>query len=337
MCRQLAGAGVRHRLTVTPGWKCLAMTMNPGIDQHVRELAAVQHGIIARRQLRELGAGDGAVRRRVESGYFTVESKRVLRLAGSPKTDASLLMAGVLDSGPGAAVAHGSCAAQWGLPGFDIRPVEVLGQRRRVSHGETELAIVHQPRHLLPSHVVELDHIPTTTPSRMLVDLAADPTMHPKRLERLLDTAWARALVCHESMTLVISEVCRRGRAGSTLLRELMAERPADYLPPGSSAEARFQEIARSMALTEFERQVDLGGDSRWIGRVDFVDRRRGVVVEVDSALYHGSLTDQRADEARHRLLAQAGFVVVSVDGNDLFHRRAKVENLLRPFRQLAA
>ncbi len=313
------------------------MSMNPEIDQHIREVAATQHGMVARRQLRQGGVSDGAIRRRVQSGQLVAESKRVFRVAGSPITDASTLMAGVLDSGPGAAVAHGSCAAQWGLPGFEVRPVEVLGQRPRISHGETELAIVHQPRHLLPSHVVELNHIPTTTPSRLIVDLAADPSIHPGRLERLLDTAWARGLVCHQSMTLVIGEVCRRGRAGSTLLRELMGDRPAGHLPPGSAAESRFQEIAKGLALVNFERQVDLGDDGRWIGRVDFIDRRRGLVVEIDSALYHGSLTDSRADDIRHRSLNEMGLVVLGIDADDLYHRRSKVEQMLRPYRELAA
>lgn len=99
----------------------------------------------------------------------------------------------------------------------------------------------------------------------------------------------------------------------------------------------RFQEIARGIGLRDFERQVNLGDNDRWIGRVDFVDRSRGIVIEVDSALYHGSLTDQRTDEARHHALGKAGLVVHSIDGNDLFHRRPQVEQILRKLIQLAA
>ena len=145
----------------------------------------------------------------------------------------------------------------------------------------------------------------------------------------------------HASMRQVIDDVCRRGRAGSTLLRRLLAERPDDYAPTGSGAEARFQEIARSAGLRGFERQVDVGDDTGWVGRVDFVDRAQRLVVEVGCGLFHGSLTDRRADRVRFERLRGAGFRVETFHADDLFHRRDDVERRLRtlaaaPPRQLA-
>ncbi len=291
-------------------------------EEHaVRELASRQHGLVSRRQLRERGWPPPTISRRIDDGVFLVLSKRVLRIAGSPETDHSSAMAAVLDSAPGAAVSHRSAAAMWSLPGFRLHPVEVLGDRRRVNHGDHPLAVVHQPRRLLAHHVVELDRIPVTTPSRMLFDLAGSPEIHPLRLERLLDTCWSRHLVSHASLTSMLSDLARKGRSGITLMRVLLDARPPDHRPPDSSSEARFQELARSIGLTGFERQTDVGDEHCWIGRVDFFDQRRRLLVEVDSAMYHGSLTDQAADEIRHSRLRLAGLRVMSVSDFDLFHR----------------
>lgn len=306
------------------------MTTTAQINHRIRTLAATQHGLVTRRQLRTVGVDANAVRSRVRRGDLAPLTSRVLRVVGSPTTRVAVLMAAVLDAGPGAAISHTSAATCWGLPGLASDRPDVTASRRRSTHRDADLADLHQPRRFIARHIVELDGLPITTPSRTIVDLASLPTVHPKRLERLLDTAWSRGLVCHESMRQTIADVCRRGRAGSTLLRELMAQRPADHAPPGSGAEARFQEIGRSIGLGGFERQVEVGDEAGWVGRVDFIDRRRRLVVEVGCALFHGSLTDRRADERRFERLRTAGFAVESFHADDLFHRRAEVERRLR-------
>lgn len=306
------------------------MTRTAEINNRIRNLAATQHGLVARRQLRDAGVGADAIRSRLRRGDLLALTARVLRIAGAPVTGAADLMAAVLDGGPGAAVSHRSAAALWGLPGISPQRPDVTADRRRSTHRDATLAELHQPRRLVLRHVVELDGIPVTTPSRTIVDLASLPKMHAKRVERLLDTAWSRGLVCHASMKQVISDVCRRGRIGSTLLRGLLDDRPAGHNPPGSGAESRFQEIARAVGLNGFERQVNVGDDAGWVGRVDFIDRRRRLIIEVGCALFHGSLTDRRADGIRFERLRAAGFAVETFDANDLFHRRADVERRLR-------
>lgn len=312
------------------------MAVKLDIDGTIRTLAERQHGVVARKALLAEGVSSGAISRRIDNGSLITMSPRVLRVSGAPLTDLALCMAAVLDSGADAAQSHLSAAARWGLPGFSLRPMEVTGDRSRTTHGQSELARIHQPRNLFASHIVFLDGVPITTPSRTIVDLAGDRRIHRARVARTLDTAWTRGLVCHASMTATMQDVCGRGRAGSALLRELMEERGPDYIPPGSGAEARFQEIARSVGMWAFERQAEVG-DSAWIGRVDFIDRTRRLVVEIDSALFHGSITDRRRDEVRYERLRAAGFTVLAIDSDDLFHRRSHVEQLLRALLREAA
>ncbi len=239
-------------------------------------------------------------------------------------------MACVLDAGPGSVVSHRTAAARWGLPGFSIKPVEVTGKRGRVRNDDPHLGIVHQPRRLLKAHVVEIDGVDTTTPTRTLFDLAGTSDIHPMRLERLLDTCWSRNLVSHASLSRALAELAARGRSGITLMRRLLAERPPDHRPPDSSTEARFQQLARRAGLNAFERQLDVGDDEAWIGRVDFVDRRRNLIVEVDPALFHGSLTDQTRDSRRHAKLRSEGWCVISVTDFEIYHRSDVLVDRLR-------
>lgn len=302
--------------------------MTSDTDSRIDDFAARQHGAVARHQLIGVGVRSDAIRRRVASGRLTEVSPRVVRLTGSPDTEAGRLMAAVLDAGPRAVLSHHTAAAVWRLPGFAVEPIHVIARRGRVS--ETDLAVAHEPRRMSDVHVVALDGLPVTTPSRVLFDLAAAPDVSAGRLERLLDTAWARRLVSHASLHRMLADVGGRGRAGTSIMRELLADRPADFVPPESATEARFQEVARTAGLRNLERQIDVGGDDGWIGRVDFLDRWRRLVIEVGDALFHGSLSDRRHDAARWANLEGAGFTVVTVDAFEIFHRRDELVDRLR-------
>ncbi|MDW3218184.1 MAG: DUF559 domain-containing protein [Acidimicrobiales bacterium] len=254
------------------------------------------------------------------AGRLTAVSARVLRVAGAAPSEASQLMAAVLDVDDHACVSHASAAGLWGFTGFRALPPTITGIRRTGRSAATLPHELHRPRRLLPHHVVELDGLRITTPTRTLFDLAALPTVWPKRVELLLDSAWSRGLVSHASLTRMLGEIGRRGRAGTVLMRELLAARPPDHRPPESNLESRFDELARRAGFTGFERQVDVGGEDGWIGRVDFLDPRRRIVVEVDSERFHSSLTDRHRDDSRHAALRDAGYLVESFTDHDLFH-----------------
>lgn len=303
----------------------------------VAELTERQHGVVSRRQLRERGVPHRLVQHRLDIGSLEPLSRRVLRLRGAPFTDMTHVAAGVLDAGPMAAVSHRTAAAIWGLPGFDLRPVHATGRRPRVAHSRQDLSIVHQPLRLLEAHVVESEGLRITTPSRMIFDLAGDRGLHPKRVERALDTAWSMRIVDHDSLHRMLRDLAARGRPGIALMRSLLAQRPVGHRPAGSNAERRFQEIAASVGLRSLVRQVNVGDEDGWVGRVDFRDPVHGLVVEVNPDRFHGSLLDQQRDGERHARLRAAGFDVVSIDERMLFFDRPALEALLRPYVHRAA
>ena len=98
-------------------------------DEELYELAARQLGFITRADVRTAGLSRKAMRHRIAQGDWIVHGPRVLRRAGAPWTKASPLMCAVLDAGPGAVLSHAAAAAWWGLPGFDLRPIDVTRPR----------------------------------------------------------------------------------------------------------------------------------------------------------------------------------------------------------------
>ena len=225
-------------------------------------------------------------------------------------------MAGTLDAGAGAAVSHESAAALWRLPGFSPGPLHVSRTR-----GRSTLATVHRT-HVPETHVRLFERIPVTSPSRTIFDLAG--VLHPGRTERALDSALARGLTSIESLHRVTEELARQGRPGSSVMRRLLAGRDSNYVPPESNLEARFQVVAKRAGLHNLLQQREVGGDD-WVGRVDFLDPEKRLVVEVDSDLHHSSMLDEAADARRDAALADAGYTVVRINEHDLWHRPDQV------------
>ena len=99
--------------------------MTPNDD--LLDLAGRQHGVVARRQLTELGMSRWSVTRAVESRRLERVTPRVLRIPGSAGTTQQRAMIACLDVQ--GVVAAQSAAAMWGIPGFLRELVHVLATR----------------------------------------------------------------------------------------------------------------------------------------------------------------------------------------------------------------
>jgi very-short-patch-repair endonuclease len=141
-------------------------------------------------------------------------------------------------------------------------------------------------------------------------DLAG--SLPPGRFERALDNALAYKLTTLAEVRDVAAQLCRRGRTGSRLMRELLAARGADFRPVESGLEALLLAALLDGGLPEPDRQVDLGG-AGWVGRVDLYYRDARLVVEVDSERHHTAVLDAAADGRRDAELRAAGFEVLRV------------------------
>ena len=285
----------------------------------LHKLAARQYGVVSRRQLAEHGYTPPAVAHAVERGRLEWLSGRVLRIGGSPDTSAQRAMAATLDVQGGAVALH-SAAALWRLPGFTLEPVHVL-TTRRPHRGTERVGLVHSSVRFAEADVCQLDGIAVTTPLRTLRDLAS--RIHPARLGDVCDRMLTQRLIRLEALHALAADLpARGGSVGTRAVRRLAITRPVGHRPPDSGLERRFESILREAGEEPFDRQVDVGDELGWIGRVDFVDRELRVIVEVQSDLFHTGPGDRERDAERVRKLRRAGWTVVEVTEHEVWHRR---------------
>lgn len=294
------------------------------VHPQITILTSVQKGLITRAQLTQIGLNRHNVAHLVNAGRLVRVTPRLLMLRGTPVDDHVEALGATLDAQ--GVLSHQSAAALWGVPGYSLKPVHVTrdrGGRVRPTH----VARVHACRLLDLDHITKYQEIPVLRPGRVLFDLAA--TEHPARLTRSLDWMWSRRLVTVESLDRIVSELPGQGRKGHGLIRELIEERRG-LAPIGSGLESRFDVIVSAAGLPPFKRQLDLGDDQQWIGRVDFASTVKLLVVEIDSELHHAALSDLEHDAQRRERLERAGFMVRELSEHELFHRRAHTIDLLR-------
>jgi very-short-patch-repair endonuclease len=304
------------------------------VDGELRRLAERQHGLVARRQALALGLSYRQIARRIGRGTWVAVSERVLRLDGTPRTELQAVMGAVLHHGPACWAARTTALALWGLPGFSVEPIHVVRRRQGRPRGDPT-GLVHTTTDISDGHVATVDHIAVTTPVRAIFDIAG--SAHPKRVERALDNAWARHLVSYRLLHDTLDELATRGRSGITLVRELADARPRSHRPPESGTEARLNDLLAADGQEPLRRQVDVGSDRRWLGRIDLRDTRLPLVVEVQSSLFHGSVLDQARDAERSADLRSAGFEVLELWEHQVWRSPGEAVRAVREARQAAA
>lgn len=257
-------------------------------------------------------------------------SRRVFAVVGTPRTWTHRAFVAVADTGGIGALSHQAAAAHWGLPGFRRHDLHVLVQRGSIDHRTPTTAAVHTTRRLPAHHIVELDGIRVTSPVRTVFDLSDRLSLG--RLARLLDDAWGLKLLKADGLYDTLEELRGRGRGRVAWMRMLIEERGHDYAAPESGLERRFRRLLEQDGQPPMEYQVDLGGE-QWIARVDAVDRRARLIVQIDSDRYHSSLLDRRKDEEQDAALRALGWTVIRITEADLRRRPAWVVALVRAAR----
>jgi hypothetical protein len=84
----------------------------PG-ERLVAELAARQHGVVARRQLAALGLGKGAIDRRVATGRLHLVHRGVYAVGYARLVERGRWMAAILACGPRALLSHRAAPRCW--------------------------------------------------------------------------------------------------------------------------------------------------------------------------------------------------------------------------------
>ena len=286
------------------------------IDELIAVLAERQHGVVARRQLVALGVGARAIDHRLTCGRLHLIHRGVYSVGHRVLSQRGRWMAAVLASGSGAVLSHRSAAALWGIRPTSRPSVEVTTARRL--HARPGL---HPHRAVLPAdEVTVVDGIPTTTPARTLLDLAA---VEPRRtLERALDEAEILRL---PGPSELLDRYPRR-RGAATLRTLLLTSRSPT--PTRTELEDRFLTFVDDHGLPRPETNTIVD-----VYEVDAVWREARLIVELDGFATHGTRRGFERDRERDRRLTAAGWRVIRLTWKQL----AGGEALAHEFRTLLA
>lgn len=293
-------------------------------DVAIAGLAAEQHGVVARRQLVDLGVSSRSIDHRlgtsrlhrVFAGVYAVGHPRVSALG--------VTCAAVLASAPrtpripdrqnpagrvSAAASHFSAAALAGLADAFPSDVHVTAlERKRPQPG------LASHRAALPKDEVRIvNGIPATGVPRTLLDLSA--VLDARALRRLLKRAEFLSAVGYPEL----EEILKRYpfRKGRRVLAALVADGTAVSGRTRSDLEDEFLEFCRRRGLPrpETNQLLYLRGEQF---EVDCVWRDQRLIAELDGWQAHGGRTAFEDDRARDRRLAAAGWTVVRVTWRQL-------------------
>jgi very-short-patch-repair endonuclease len=275
-------------------------TETSAVDRRVAELAASQHGVVARDQLRALGLTDTMIAWRVRAGRLHRVRRAVYAVGHPALTPHGRWLAAVLALGPGARLSHGSAGALWDLRRSSASSIDVTvpGSGRRASPGVR----THRVRRNEPDEATIHRGIAVTTPARTVLDLAGDL---PRRgLERVLDRAEELRLTDRRALAAIAA--AHHGHRGAGPLRRALADHVAGTTLTRSALEERMLALCREHGLAR--PRVN-----HWVAglEVDFLFEAQRVVIETDGWAHHRTRAAFERDRDRDAALARAGHRVL--------------------------
>jgi len=196
----------------------------------ITEIAQRQHALVSTLQLRQLDLPPRTIANASAAGHLIVVRRGVYAAAGVPTTEFTPVMAACLAGGPFTAASHFS--AGWLHASPFIAPgaieVTVYGDWRQ----RLEDVRCHRSCFLADEDRAVVREIPTTSPARTVMDLAASASAW--LLPKLLDDFLRRHLCNAEEVMACVERIGGRGRAGTAFLRILAQER-IDGQHPGDN------------------------------------------------------------------------------------------------------
>lgn len=260
-------------------------------------IAAKQHGVVSRRQLRAVGLDDAAIGRRVARGYLHRVHAGVYAFGTPQLTQHARWMAAVMACGRGTVLSYLDAAV---LLGFHGRPgpcihVTVKSQRR------IDGLILHRTRRLDPDEITQRDGIPVTTVARTLVDLTDQ--LNEDRLLRAMREAEYQRLLDLNTLNAAVERA--HGRRNLTALKHAIAlHRPGQIIR--GELEHRFAELCQAGGLKEPETNVPMTVNGRTYV-VDCLWREEHIAVELDGRDAHERALAFEADRRKDAALTAIG------------------------------
>jgi very-short-patch-repair endonuclease len=271
--------------------------MGSSSDQKFTEawrLAAKQHGVLARRQLVDLGMSGQAIQHRLDNGRLHPVRRGIYSVGRPDLSRYGRWMAAVLACGPGAALSYGSAAALWGFE----------QERRGAPEVSVSQASRRRPQGVLVYRRPNLHHaevgikvgVPVTSVVRTFIDVAAH--LDGSRIERAVNEADRLGLINPEALLAALE--LHPGKRGVRSLRQVLGRR--SFRLTDSELERRFLTLVGELGLPTPLTGQRLNGFT-----VDFYWPEMGLVVETDGLRYHRTPAQQGRDRLRDQAHLAAG------------------------------
>lgn len=283
-----------------------------------------QFGVINRRQLRSLGCTGPQIDAMVRRGHLEVVGHGVYRRTGSPRGEAQRAMIAILRTRLPARITGTLLLALIGCEGYEVEEATftvLLPRPRRLTNVDFPWRLDPAPR----AHAATITGLPSVTPARNVLELAAD--LHDD-----------------EALLLAADRLRWRTGTGAAALARVADEVPdhpgvarldrlglLDEHRPESPGERALSEILGPLPF-DIEWQVWVAPDLR----VDALIRDVGLVLEYDGPTHAGS-RDRAADAARDRRLEALGYTVVHLSAEDRRDPAALRRRLITLWANLAA
>jgi very-short-patch-repair endonuclease len=271
-------------------------------EQAIAGLAGKQHGVVARRQLRELGLRDGAIDDRIASGYLQPLFRGTFAVGHRAISRKSRMLAAILACESGTVLSHGSAAELLGLwdkrlPVVHVIPSDWSGRK---------IPDIRWHRVRLPAsnETTVRDGIQCTTISRTIVDMAGQSGR--EQLRRLVEQAAILRQLDPDEIDFVLSRGRRRGAPRLRAVLNPWRSLPKD-LRIRSRLEARLLPIVIEEGLPSPRCNTRLQIDGYRL-EVDMLWDKQKLAIETDGEETHGTPAAFQRDRLRDQLLLAAGY-----------------------------
>jgi predicted transcriptional regulator of viral defense system/very-short-patch-repair endonuclease len=285
------------------------LTRTAKVWRRLTELAAAQHGVVSRDQMRQLGVSDGVITHWTATGRL----HRVFRgsfAVGRPEIDErGQMMAAALSCGESAVISHRSASALLGLLDKPPAVVDVIapGARGRGIDGVR----FHRVRPPRPEEAGTVDGIPCTSPSRTFVDLAG--TVGTRTLRSCFERAAQRRMLDVEAIEASLEPRRRGEKALRALLdewRQAASVSRRKRLKSPLEAKVLPLVLAHGCPTPLTNAPVQLATARI---EVDFLWPDHRFVLEADSRDFHGTEAAFERDRWRDRELLRVGYSTLRV------------------------
>ncbi|MBF6621186.1 MAG: hypothetical protein ITG02_13275 [Patulibacter sp.] len=264
------------------------------------ELAARQHGVVSRVQLRRCDLSDRQITRATAMSRLHAVHRGVFAVGHDRLSASGQRAAAVLACGAGAALGYRAAAAHWNLRATSSPTVEIVVARTSRPHHRN--VKVHCHPQIEPDELTDRDGIRVTTVARTLLDLAA--VLPPAALRRSVGQADVlRLFDRHAVAPLLVRHRHHRGRkALEAVLRTW--EEPERVRSP---QEETFPELCARFGFPRPAINAEVLGME-----VDAVFFDHGIAVELDGYAFHSGAIQWEDDHEKRARLVAAGWTVLA-------------------------